>query len=143
MKVTLLVALGLFGLTQHPESRAQFVKGNEAVTVMADGQKRVETPPIPPAGLSAPCPADKAGCVASGWRMVETAEGHRAQPVGRGPATEPPRLPWLIRESGKCSRYRRAASKRRNSRISQSEAVRSASGMNSFPKCSTPSQKNM
>lgn len=77
MKVSLLVALGLFGLTLHPESRAQFVKGNEAVTVMADGQKRVETPPIPPAGLPAPCPADKAGCVASGWRMVETSEGLR------------------------------------------------------------------
>ncbi len=56
---------------------AQFVKGNEAVKVMPDGTKKVETPPIPAAGLAAPCPAEKAGCVGSGWRMVETSDGIR------------------------------------------------------------------
>ena len=56
---------------------AQFVKGNEAVRIAADGAKKVETPPIPGAGLPAPCPAVKAGCASSGWRMVETNEGLR------------------------------------------------------------------
>jgi hypothetical protein len=58
-------------------SMAQFVKGNEAVKVMPDGTKKVETPPIPGAGLPAPCLAEKAGCAGSGWRMVETSEGLR------------------------------------------------------------------
>jgi len=54
---------------------AQFVKGNEAVTVMADGTKRVETPPLPSASLGRPCPAAKAGCAAGGWKMLEGADG--------------------------------------------------------------------
>ena len=58
-------------------SVAQFVKGNEAVKVMPDGTKKVETPPIPGAGLPSPCLAEKAGCTGSGWRMVETSEGLR------------------------------------------------------------------
>jgi len=77
MKVTLLVALGVVALVHVPETRAQFVKGNEAVSAAADGSRKVETPPIPAAGLPAPCPADRAGCVASGWRMVETSDGLR------------------------------------------------------------------
>jgi hypothetical protein len=56
---------------------AQFVRGNEAVKVMPDGTKKVETPPIPGAGLPAPCSAEKAGCASSGWRMVETPDGLR------------------------------------------------------------------
>jgi hypothetical protein len=56
---------------------AQFVKGNEAVKVVPDGTKKVETPPIPGAGLPAPCSAEKAGCASSGWRMVETPDGLR------------------------------------------------------------------
>ena len=56
---------------------AQFVKGNEAVKAMPDGTKKVETPPLPSATLAAPCSADKPACTASGWRMVETAEGLR------------------------------------------------------------------
>jgi hypothetical protein len=56
---------------------AQFVKGNEAVKVLADGSRRVETPPLPTGTLAAPCPAERAGCAASGWRMVETADGLR------------------------------------------------------------------
>jgi hypothetical protein len=56
---------------------AQFVKGNEAVTVMPDGTKTVETPPLPVGTLGAPCAAEKPACTASGWRMVETTEGLR------------------------------------------------------------------
>jgi len=58
-------------------SVAQFVKGNEAVKVMADGSRRVETPPVPatgPASKSRPCAAN-AGCHAGSWHMVETNEG--------------------------------------------------------------------
>ncbi len=54
---------------------AQFVKGNEAVTVMADGSKKVEIPPLPSVTLGAPCPAAKAGCTAGGWKMLESADG--------------------------------------------------------------------
>lgn len=54
---------------------AQFVKGNEAVKVMPDGSKRVETPPLPSIPLAPPCPADRPGCVGSSWKMVQTSEG--------------------------------------------------------------------
>jgi hypothetical protein len=54
---------------------AQFVKGNEAVKVMPDGTKRVETPPLPNASLAKPCPAAQAGCAGGGWMMVETGAG--------------------------------------------------------------------
>jgi hypothetical protein len=67
------VAVALATATAH----AQFVKGNEAVKVLADGSKRVETPPTAGAVLSKPCPVERAGCASSGWRMVETAEGLR------------------------------------------------------------------
>lgn len=54
---------------------AQFVKGNEAVKVMPDGTRKVETPPPNAAVLkSRPCNAD-AGCNAGSWHMVETATG--------------------------------------------------------------------
>jgi hypothetical protein len=56
---------------------AQFVKGNEAVRVMADGSKRVETAPLPASGpirSTKPCLAN-AGCHAGSWHMVETADG--------------------------------------------------------------------
>lgn len=69
----LIAALGLCAVSAN----AQFVKGNEAVKAMPDGSTKVETPPIPAAGLPTPCPADKAGCTGSGWRMVETADGLR------------------------------------------------------------------
>ena len=55
--------------------QAQFVKGNEAVRVLADGTKKVETPPLPGMTLPAPCPASNPVCTPSGWRMVETAKG--------------------------------------------------------------------
>lgn len=54
---------------------AQFVKGNEAVKVMADGTKRVETPSTTGALLAKPCPAAQPGCSGGGWKMVETTGG--------------------------------------------------------------------
>ena len=75
MKVTLLVALGLIGLTHHQETPAQFVKGNEAVTVAADGSRKVETPPTSGALLAKPCPASDPACSGGGWKMVETSDG--------------------------------------------------------------------
>jgi hypothetical protein len=53
----------------------QFVKGNEAVKVMANGSKQVETPPLPSVTLGTPCPAAKAGCAAGGWKMLESVDG--------------------------------------------------------------------
>ena len=52
-----LVPLALAATT----ASAQFVKGNEAVKVMPDGIKKVETPPLPSASLGVPCPAAKSG----------------------------------------------------------------------------------
>ena len=56
---------------------AQFVKGNEAVKMMADGSKEVETPPMPTTGplrSTNPCAAaDK--CHGGAWLMVETNDG--------------------------------------------------------------------
>jgi hypothetical protein len=58
-------------------SMAQFVKGNEAVKVMPDGTKKIETPPLPTTGpirSTKPCAAaDK--CHGGAWLMVETEEG--------------------------------------------------------------------
>lgn len=54
---------------------AQYVKGNEAVKVMPDGTKKVETPPLPSATLGTPCPAAKAGCAGGGWKMLEGPTG--------------------------------------------------------------------
>lgn len=88
---------------------AQFVKGNEAVKVMPDGTKKVETPPLPSTTLGAPCAADKPACTASGWRMVETGEGLRecteiyARPGTCRPSTfgteKRPRL-WIVKVKG-------------------------------------------
>jgi hypothetical protein len=71
-----LMALVALAIAAAPAS-AQFVKGNEAIKVMHDGSKKVETPPLPSATLAAPCPAERAGCAGSGWRMVETDDGLR------------------------------------------------------------------
>lgn len=71
---TLVVAsFTLLGTAAH----AQFVKGNEAVKVMPDGTKRIETPPLPltgPIRNTKPCLA-KAGCHGGAWLMVETRDG--------------------------------------------------------------------
>lgn len=56
---------------------AQFVKGNEAVTVMSSGGKQIETAPLPATGpirSTKPCSA-MAGCNAGPWHMVETNDG--------------------------------------------------------------------
>lgn len=71
----LLVAISL-GLAATAAS-AQFVKGNEAVKVMPDGTRKVETPPFPPRLEIHACPAERAGCAGGGWKMVETADGLR------------------------------------------------------------------
>ena len=55
---------------------AQFVKGNDAVKVMADGSRKVESAPLPATGpirSTKPCLAN-AGCHAGSWHMVETAD---------------------------------------------------------------------
>jgi hypothetical protein len=72
----LMATLILVSLTA---AHAQFVKGNEAVHLLSDGTKKVETPPVPstgPASKSTPCAAD-AGCWAGPWQMVETPSGLR------------------------------------------------------------------
>ena len=61
----------LAGATAH----AQFVKGNEAVRILPDGTRKVDTPPIAGALLAKPCPATTAGCSGGGWKMVETSAG--------------------------------------------------------------------
>lgn len=88
---------------------AQFVKGNEAVAVMPDGTKKVETPPLPMATLGSPCPANQAHCTPSGWRMVETSTGLQecteiyARPGTCRPSTfgkeKRPRL-WIVKLKG-------------------------------------------
>ena len=75
MRVALLVALGVATLAHSPEANAQFVKGNEAVTVATDGTRKVETPPTAGALLAKPCPATDAACTGGGWKMVETRDG--------------------------------------------------------------------
>ena len=75
MKLVQFILVAVLSAGVPVSAMAQYVKGNEAVRVLADGTKKVETPPIPGAGLPAPCPAEKAGCAGSGWRMVETASG--------------------------------------------------------------------
>jgi hypothetical protein len=73
---------------------AQFVKGNEAVKVLPDGEVLVETPRIPtsgPASKSKPCAA-AAGCHPGPWHMVETTAGLRE-------CTEPFARPTSCRSS--------------------------------------------
>jgi hypothetical protein len=54
---------------------AQFVKGNEAVKLLPDGTRKVETPPLPSTSLGKPCPASQNTCVSSSWKMLETPTG--------------------------------------------------------------------
>lgn len=86
-----LLALGALALASTTAG-AQFVKGNEAVTVMPDGTRKVEVP-SPPAGSSKAKPCDAtAGCHAGPWHMVETSEGLRE-------CTEPFARPTTCRHS--------------------------------------------
>lgn len=56
-------------------SSAQFVKGNDAVRVLPNGNRRVETPPpTATAARTSVCGAN-AGCYAGSWLMVETSAG--------------------------------------------------------------------
>jgi hypothetical protein len=77
MRVVYWIALCSALVTASTPAFAQFVKGNEAVKVMADGTKKVETAPLPSTGpilKTKPCLAS-AGCNAGSWLMVETQEG--------------------------------------------------------------------
>jgi len=72
---SLFLGIALSALSTAPF--AQFVKGNEAVKMMPDGSKRVETAPLPTTGpirSSKLCGAN-AGCNAGSWHMVETVDG--------------------------------------------------------------------
>ena len=76
MKTTRFVVACVMGVLVSTAAQAQFVKGNEAVTVIADGTKRVQTAPLPSTGpirSTKPCNAN-AGCHAGAWHMVETIE---------------------------------------------------------------------
>jgi|SRR6185437_748408 len=72
MKASSLAFVALSLSPAVTTSFGQFVRGNEAVTVMPDGRKRVETPPVPSSFVSKPCPAKQVGCGSGGWKMVET-----------------------------------------------------------------------
>jgi hypothetical protein len=72
--IQFLVVAATFALLS-PLSRAQFVKGNEAVTGRPDGSKKVGLPPQPSGTLAKPCPATQTGCAGGGWKMVETTSG--------------------------------------------------------------------
>ena len=79
MKVVQFIVVCAATVVGSSTALAQFVKGNEAVKVAADGSKKVETPLVPstgPASKTKPCAAD-AGCNAGPWHMVETAIGLR------------------------------------------------------------------
>ena len=75
MKTGLHIVVCASLLAGWPAAQAQFVKGNEAVKVMADGSRKVETPPLPAVALGTPCPAAKAGCAGGGWKMLESTDG--------------------------------------------------------------------
>lgn len=75
MRVVQLIVVVAALVVASSTALAQFVKGNEAVKVMPDGRKRVETPPTAGALLAKPCPAAEPGCSGGGWKMVETNDG--------------------------------------------------------------------
>jgi hypothetical protein len=77
MKLAQLIVVAIMTAAGSPAALAQFVKGNEAIKVMPDGSKKVETPPLPTTGpirSAKPCNAN-AGCNAGAWHMVETNTG--------------------------------------------------------------------
>lgn len=77
MKLLHLVSVCVSLAAVSTAASAQFVKGNEAVKVLPNGTKKVQTPPIPvegPASKTRPCAAN-AGCHAGAWHMVETTTG--------------------------------------------------------------------
>jgi len=77
MKSLRSIVVGILAAMAASAAPAQFVKGNEAVRLLPDGSRRVETAPLPATGPikgTKPCLAD-AGCHAGAWHMVETAAG--------------------------------------------------------------------
>lgn len=75
MNVICLVLFGASVVVAPSIAMAQFIKGNEAVQVLPDGSKKVETPPTAGALLAKPCPAAQPACSGGGWKMVETVNG--------------------------------------------------------------------
>ena len=72
-----LALAGVLLAAAHAATLAQYVKGNEAVKLGANGSKSVETPPLPstgPARASKPCAASEK-CHGGAWLMVETSDG--------------------------------------------------------------------
>lgn len=79
MKLVQTLVMGAVIAVTSTASVAQFVKGNEAVKVMADGRRQVELAPLPTTGpirSVKPCAAD-AACHSGSWHMVETGHGLR------------------------------------------------------------------
>jgi hypothetical protein len=77
LKITKAAAMLTVTALVSVAANAQFVKGNEAVRVMTDGSKQVQTPPLPATGSfkdSKPCAAS-GGCNGGPWFMVETSQG--------------------------------------------------------------------
>lgn len=77
MKLVQTLVMGAAIAAASSVSVAQFVKGNEAVKVMADGTKRVELAPLPTTGPIRnvkPCAAAEK-CNGGAWHMVETKDG--------------------------------------------------------------------
>jgi hypothetical protein len=101
---SLAFALGGLVLVMSSAVDAQFVKGNEAVTVTPTGRK-VETPPVL-ASMGKPCAA-MANCHAGAWHMVETSSGllECTEPSARPTTCRPtsygvkklPRL-WIVKK---------------------------------------------
>lgn len=86
-----LLAIAALAFISAP-SMGQFVKGNEAVTVSANGAKKVEAPPLTgTAERTRPCAAE-AGCHPGPWYMVETN-------IGLAECTEPFARPGTCRRS--------------------------------------------
>lgn len=76
MNLTRTVISAITLASAAASAQAQFVKGNEAVKVLPNGTRVVETPPLPPRiTLPAPCKAEKPECAMGGWLMVETRNG--------------------------------------------------------------------
>ena len=104
-----LLAISALALAST-SSIAQYVKNNDAVKVMPNGRKAVETPPISAAASKSRVCAADAGCHAGAWHMVETPAGLqecteayarsstcRASTYG---AVKRSRL-WVVKSSGK------------------------------------------
>ena len=73
---SLIVTIAALALASS-SALAQYVKGNDAVKLLPDGSKRVETPPLPGTGpirSTKPCAAAD-NCHGGAWLMVETPDG--------------------------------------------------------------------